>query len=195
MIFALIPGILALAGLGFNFMNKGKAKTILRIALVVIVVLSTPLFVGRTMLIGFINPFGSKTEDIGNYLVVDDYLSREDFRIFPSAIPESATDVTYYYRYRYCVEADYDIYLEMRLSRDDFEAEKSRIVRMFPDVDVKPNERDAKFTDYRVTYKPSALSYYYTFVSFSESTLEVRYIIAGTVDSANGAIKPYFLEK
>jgi len=192
------PAFLSLIGFciaSLAFIRKEKIKPIIRAVVMIIIGLSIPFSMGSTMLAGFASPFGSMTKNIDNYLVVDPYLRTMDYRIFPERIPESAKEIEYFYRYRHCVDADYDVYVEWKLSKEDFEQEKKRIMTLYPDLTITPNEYDQTFIDYRISYNSGYGGYYFKFVSFSESTLVVRYVFAVTSYDAKGTVRPFFLEK
>ena len=137
-------------------------------------------------------PFASKTENIDNYLKLDRYF--EDGlkdSIFPISIPESATNMHYFYRFRDTVEEDYDIYLRVTLSEVEFQKEKTRIVTNFPEAEIVETESGA--VEYRIAYIHQGI-YYYNFVSFSEADLTVTYVIAYSLEGESVGNVPYFME-
>ena len=171
---------------------KRWIKIISVISLMILIVFSS-LFSFRSMLfMPFVSPFASKTENIDNYLKFDSYV--EDFTshdIFPKNIPESAENIQYFYRYRDIIEEDFDIYLKVRLSESDFEAEKMRIMQQYPNVEVVEDEKGV--VDYRIRFEQQG-SYYYEFVSFSYKDFTVEYISSYSLEGDSVGDIPYFEE-
>ncbi|MDR1003115.1 MAG: hypothetical protein LBL82_07600 [Oscillospiraceae bacterium] len=146
-----------------------------------------PFSLASMLFIGFI--FNSQTSDIKNYLQFDDTVELvSDYEFFPEKIPESAENTEYFYRY---VDFwwSYDIYLKVKLSESDFEEEKLRIGKQYPEAEIVNNNGAI---EYRIKYYDG--DYFYKFVSFSEQDLTVTYICSYSVEGYSGGDTPYFEE-
>jgi len=131
----------------------------------------------------------SETTNIKDYMIVDSYADKEPLKLFPKDIYSSAKDVEYYYRYRVYLEGNYDIYLQYKLSEEDYNTEKDRIASYAGQIEIVKNEMDNDFVDYKFFYDGKR---YYAFVSFSDKDLIIKYNASHYYYLGNQ--KPYFLE-
>ena len=111
--------------------------------------------------------------------------------MFPEHIPESAENIQYFYRYRHLVEADFDIYLKIKLPEAEFETEKTRIIQQHPDTKIVRNENGGM--DYRIKFETVG-SYYYEIVSFSDEDFTIEYITSYSLEGDAVGDVPYFKE-
>lgn len=187
-LFFFVPSYISLIGLIISEKAKTLKKTLLIITGFSFVVLLPAMF-----FFGAFTPFFSQTENINNYLKVDNQVEKYDYSYFPGEIPANATNIKYFYRFRNNWEIDFDIMSQWDLPENDYTMEKERISKEYPEAEIVQNRQHPDFIDYRINYQRST-GYQYEFVSFSDKTRTIRYICAGTVNNGGGSIKPYFIE-
>lgn len=191
-----IPACLAIVYIPVYLILRRWLKKWMKITLTVIItilIFFTFQFSLRFMLImGTASPFASQTNDVNNYLKVDRYVEEvSKIDIFPKEIPDAATNVHYFYRYRHIIEADYDVYLKTNLPKEEFQKEKERIVSQYPNVEIVKKENG--YVDYRVAFDHPN-SYYYNFASFNEADLTVMYTVSYSLEGDTVGDIPYFKE-
>lgn len=129
LLFAALPSILSWVCAAISRFAK---KSII-IVLCVLIAASVPLSMWSMFFWEFCPPLFSQTQDVNNYLKTDKYVEDvASLEIFPDEIPKSAHKIEYFYRYRHIVEADYDVYLKLNLSKSDFDAEKNALRQHIP---------------------------------------------------------------
>lgn len=185
---ASLTAILSITGVFISIFAK---KYI--IALVcVLIVLSIPVSVCSIYFWRYCPPLYSQTDDINNYLKTDKYVEEfSSLDIFPDEIPKSARNTEYFYRYRHFLEADYDIYLKLNLSKSDFDAERNRIKAEYPDVEIVDMKNSTE--EYRVEYEHNR-SYSYKLAIFNESHYSVVYTASYSLEGDTVGDVPYFKE-
>lgn len=122
---------------------------------------------------------------------------RDDIcEIFPVVIPDSATiendgnikypeTTKYYYKYEMCIEEKYDLFAEWKLTEDEFNAEKDRILNKKEIVSItqKGDWECVFFTDNKVE------DMFVTFFAYNDTTQTVRYISMSDIE---GLLVPYY---
>lgn len=192
-----IPVLLSIMYIVMYLLIKKWLKKRMKIALTIIItILIMILFFSfslkNILLMGFASPFGSQTTNINNYLKLDSFVEEfSSYDIFPDRIPESAKNTHYFYRYRRIVEQDFDIYLKVDLPKAEFEAEKARIEKQYPNAKII--EKNNESVEYQISYEETG-NYYYKFVSFSEKNLTVEYVTSYSLEGYSVGDIPYFKE-
>ncbi|MCL2695768.1 MAG: hypothetical protein FWE69_05525 [Clostridiales bacterium] len=190
-LFCVLPAILS----ALCFVLRKFIRLWLRIVTIVLIGLVS-LFSGFCLWLSTgASPFGSQTSNLDHYLKVDSFVEGFTYDYFPESIPASAENTQYYYRFRYYFGKDFDIYLQLILPQSEFDGEKARIIALYPDVSV--SEYKGGITKYEiraVSENDWTYGYHYEFVTFSETSLTVTYVIAYCSDSADGSIIPYCCE-
>lgn len=188
LLFAALPSILS----GVCVAISRFAKKAIIIVLCVLIALSVPVSMWSMFFWKFCPPLYSQTDDINNYLKTDKYVEEySSLEIFPDEIPISAHNTEYFYRYRHMVEADYDVYLKLNLSKSDFDAERNRIKAEYPDAEIVDMKNSTE--EYRVEYKHNR-SYSYKLAVFSESDYSVVYTVSYSLEGDTVGDVPYFKE-
>ncbi|MBR3754462.1 MAG: MerR family transcriptional regulator [Clostridia bacterium] len=190
--------------------RKKKQRRVLTAIISVFIVsliTATPICIGLNMLIPSVY---SQTQDIGNYLVLDEYVrlyADDIYKLFPGNIPYSALsddiswDVSnknidtakYFYRYENSVDPSFDIVAEWVLPKDEYEQAKRTVYRA---NDVTETVENGEWTclyffdKYDNTVRHS---FYYLIFAYNDKINTVRYIASYCMDTANGAYKPYYL--
>ncbi len=132
----------------------------------------------------------SETSNIKNYMKFDVYVNRLCSKeMFPRKILSSATEIKYFYRYRGGIDQNYDIFLQYRLSEEDYNKEKNRIITLYPNLKRTESSINNDFIDYYLFYGNTS----YTFVSFSEKEFTIKYIDSYNVNFNEDNI-PYFMQ-
>ena len=149
------------------------------------------LFVS-SVIIAFIlnlsNVIISETTNISDYLVVDKYVEKlYSKELFPEKIYNNAMEIKYFYRYRSGLDSNYDIFLQYKLSEEDYNKEKNRIINL--KLNIINSTIYNGFIDYRMYYNNTS----YAFVSFSDETLTIKYIDSYDVNFNEDKL-PHFLE-
>lgn len=77
---------------------------------------------------GFFGGFGSKSNDINDYMNIDEYRGEESFVIFPDELPSSAAKIDYYHHFRDGIGGvNAQVYLSYSLNELDFKIELIRL--------------------------------------------------------------------
>jgi len=185
-----LPIMLSIIFIALRKVLKAWLKTMA----IILTISSIPLTLYNMTLFYFASPFGSQTNHIDHYLKLESYVDNLFSRdVFPEVINESAENVRYFYRFRHCIEGDYDIYLQVSLPLSEFEREKVRIDTQYPDAVVVEN--GSGVIEYQIKFVAGDGSYHYLLVRFSEHHQTVTYIEAYALDDGKGAIIPYFKER
>lgn len=185
------------------FVSKNRNNSMKKVSFIAVLILNILSFI-FCFIVSFVfhlsNIVISETTSVDDYMVLDKFLGNLDTKIFPTTIPNSAKNIKYFYRCRRSLDYNYDIYLEVTLSKDEYEKEKQRIRNYeYEDVDVVKSNFYNNRIDYIIGYNYIDVnnlndSYFVRFVSFSDSDLNVRYIISSALDSSDEGA-PYFLEQ
>ncbi len=174
---------------------------------VVLLIMATPLCIGLNLLI---SPIYSQTQDVDDYLVLDDYVrlyADDIYKLFPGKIPYSALSddinlgvsnknidtAKYFYRYENNVDPSFDIVAEWVLPKDEYEQAKRTVFRA---NDVTETVKNGEWTClyFSDTYDNTERHcFYYLVFAYNDKTNTVRYIASYCMDTANGAYKPYYL--
>ena len=140
--------------------------------------------------------FESETSDIKNYKKFDSYVEIDQGinKLLPQEVPQSAQDISYYYRHAYCFDPDYDIYVEWTLPKEEYLKEKERVMSLFKEQDRKDLDKEDEFTSYVISADDSDFEsrYYYLIFEYSDDTNSVRYICSYCMDNAVD-MTPYFM--
>lgn len=188
LLFAALPSILS----GVCVAISRSAKKYVIALVCVLIVFSIPVSMWSMFFWKFCPPLYSQTDDINNYLKTDKYVEEcSPLGIFPDEIPASARNTEYFYRYRHMVEADYDIYLKLNLSKSDFDAERNRIKAEYPDAEIVDMKNSTE--EYRVVYEHN-MSYSYKLAIFNESDYSVVYTVSYSLEGDTVGDVPYFKE-
>ena len=178
-------------------LDKWKMVMSISLASVVVAAISLSINFVFILLLTFATPFGSQTDNISNYLVLDsgvkDYDKNADKYyvgdIFPEEIHEEAICLQYFYRFQ--PGEHYDLYLKLFLPMVDFEAEKSCIAQQYPEAEIVEIEKGLQ--EYRILYY-SFGGYSYKIVAFSHEDLTIEYIDSYSRKEEREGNVPYFVE-
>lgn len=145
----------------------------------------------------YVDVFESQTTCVDNYLLLDNGFNDADISIFPKIIPKNAQNVKYSYRYRTIDgnywDSDFDLYLEMSLSDDEYLKEKERIKLITNYEKIENGYYLNSSEEYIKLYKKNGTLYElkkvnnYYFVSFFDDENKIIY------NFSFGYIKPYFI--
>ena len=197
----IIPAALPLAftrlfGLIHRKLSSWKRVITLTASTVVIATISLFLSLLLMLMFLFSDTFGSRTENVSDYLVLDKMVERyykgsEKYvgDIFPESIPSSASNI--HYRYQIKRFDHYDLYLKITLSVSEFEAEKERIGQQYPEAEILETEDGV--IEYRIDYY-NFRAYSYEIIIFSREDLTVEYIDAYSKKGVSEGDIPYFQE-
>ena len=166
------------------------------IASVMVVAISLFLSAFLMLMFVFSDTFGSRTENVSDYLVLDKIVERyykgsENYvgDFVPERIPSSASNT--HYRYHIKRFDHYDLYLKISLPVSEFEAEKERIGQQYPDAEILETEDGV--IEYRIGYYDFH-AYSYKLVFFSHEELTIEYVHASSKKGVNEGDIPYFQE-
>lgn len=200
--FMISPIIVSLVGLLLEiFIEKLTKNIIVHISLASI----TYLLIVVTFTCSIMNSFAgilgglfeSETSDIKNYKKFDSYVEMDQGikKLLPEEVPQSAEDISYYYRYANCIDPDYDIYAEWTLPEDEYLKEKERVMSLFEEQDRKDLDKEDEYTSYVIGADDSNFKshYYYLIFEYSDETNSVRYICSYCMDNAVD-MTPYFMK-
>jgi hypothetical protein len=137
-----------------------------------------------------VSPICSQTEDAAHYRVYDKDIGNEnDF--FLLTIPQSVSDIRYYYCFSDCIDPMYDVVAEWKFNNEeDYAQEKQRVGGLEA---VKTEDKGAYSCIYfNEENGLNSHTYFYKFFAYDDDTMTVRYIMAYCMDSADGIYKPYF---
>lgn len=177
--------------------------------------LLTILFILPNCIIGIFPALSSRTTNIKNYGKFDSYVNynEEKFKeFFPGSLPDNYdinySNLKYFYQCRATFDTTFDVFLEGKLDKNDFNSELNRAKDFFKHQ--KLLDEKESFVDYEyLEIKKGAFTclvqfsgakpfnevksnYHYTIFAFDKETLTVRYIISTSYE--NGVDKPYYLE-
>lgn len=187
--------------------KQRRALAVMVSVFTVSLITATPLCIGLNMLIP---PVYSQTQDVDDYLVLDEYVrlyADDIYKLFPGKIPYSALsddiswDVSnknidtakYFYRYESSVDPSFDIVAEWVLPKDEYEQAKLTVFRA---NDVTETVENGEWTCLYFADKYDNTvrhSFYYLIFAYNDKINTVRYIASYCMDTANGAYEPYYL--
>ena len=155
--------------------------------------LATSVIVSMIFVVAFsiMSPCGSLTKDPDNYLVLDEsspvyFVSYIDF--LPKQIPASAENVSYLYRYSNSPDVHSDIFVQWTMPRDDYNAEKSRLLQNFPNVGV---EQSGKYDVVYISDEKKTNLDHMGF-AFSDSSFTIRYFVSYIEHVDINGLSPYY---
>lgn len=174
---------------------------------VVLLIMATPLCIGLNLLI---SPVYSQTQDVDDYLILDEYVrlyADDIYRLFPGKIPCSALsddknlDVSnknintakYFYRYENNVDPSFDIVAEWVLPKDKYEQAKRTVFRANDAIETVENGEWTCLYFAEKYDNTEWHSFYHLVFAYNDKTNTVRYIASYCMDTAKGAYKPYYL--
>lgn len=109
---------------GNDFWTKGKKIAFIIVGSIIALLLSFVIFMWLCITGGF----PTKTSNINDYGTFKNFKGYSNLYIFPKEMPASAKIDSYYYYYRDTIfDPTCQIYLEYSLSKEDFDAEVSRL--------------------------------------------------------------------
>ena len=200
--FISLPFIISSVGLLLKILlEKLTKKEIFHIILTVItfvlIAIAISLSLGFSIMAVFGGVYESETSDIKNYKKFDSYVEMDQGikKLLPEEVPQSAEDISYYYRHAYCIDPDYDIYAEWTLPEDEYLKEKERVMSLFEEQDRKDLDKEDEYTSYVIGADDSNFKshYYYLIFEYSDETNSVRYICSYCMDNAVD-MTPYFMK-
>lgn len=187
-----------------SFKKKKDKRYLIAFILTMILVISCFGFPRKTIMTLLAPPIYSETNNPKNYLRIDsvfyDYYGgfwRDDiYEIFPIIIPDSAIfendegvtfpeTTKYYYKYEICMEERYDLFAEWILPKDEFVAEKERILskKDITTITQKGDWQCVYFTD------AGGENMHVTFFAYNDTTQTVRYI---SMNDIEGLLVPHY---
>lgn len=171
------------------FRSKIGKKT--KISLYALLALSVILSFVFTIAFSVMPPCASETNKRENYLVFDEdcpayYIPYKG--MFPKQIPSAAENVQYYYTYRNYPDLSYDIFAQWTLPRAEYNAEKTRMIELFPDAVVEETG------DFNVVYvsdeKKTTLDH--VAFAFNDKTFTFRYMVSYIENVDVNGLEPYY---
>ena len=190
---ALLPTFFAVVGYFVHRITKGKVRSVMStISIVIIAIAMVPAFLAHGLL-NYVNLWSSQTNNgLNHYLLVDVWVRDYDFSFIPEKVPESASDVEYFYRCRYPLDLDFDIYVEWKLSDQEYIEEKQKLMAEYDSSDlIYLDDIIEMRIEYRVYYSSS----YVKAILFFEDTKRIAYTFSYAQDNGNGSTKPYYVDK
>ena len=184
--------------------KKKDNRYTIAFVLTILWILSWVEFPTKMLLTFYASPIYSQTTNPTNYLRFDgDFYSyygnywRDDiYEIFPLVIPDSVTmendgninfpkTTKYYYRYESAFESKYDLFAEWILPKDEFVAEKERILskKDITTITQKGDWQCVYFTDV------GGENMHVTFFAYNDTTQTVRYI---SMNDIEGLLVPHY---
>lgn len=173
----------------FQDLSK-KIKIMLIFGLIISLVVaccSIPLFLLAT-------PMISKTHDLSDYLITDEWISKDNSykELFPQSVPSTMQNGYYFYCFDNNVfSPSLDIFAKWSLPEIDYQKEKQRVFSIYPDGETVINSSSG-LTDYYIIdndyikYPGSDVITHYDYLIFSYSddtnTVQYLYTYAGGVD-------------
>lgn len=158
--------------LGLSFLLLFKFSGIKRWLKILLTNIAVIAILGSGIWSALMSPFMeiiSYTDDINDYMAVD-FRGRYHF---PEKIPENSANQSYHYAYEDCYifNVDTSILAKWDLPKDEYEAEKERVLSLYPDGIEKFNEQ-SNLTDYFIANVPSCTLIF----SYSDETNTVQYV-------------------
>lgn len=157
--------------------------------------LATSVVISLIFVIAFsiMPPCGSETNKVENYLVFDEscpayYVSYSG--LFPQQIPKSAENVKYFYRYNNYPDLHYDIFAQWSMPREEYNAEKQRLISAFPNTEIEASEGFSMA--YISDEKKSTLDH--IVFAFNDKTFTLRYCVSYIEHVDINGFTPYYEE-
>lgn len=200
-LFISLPFIISSVGLLLKILLERLTKKelfhiLLMVLTFVLIAIAISLSLVCSLVAGLGGLFESETSDIKNYKKFDSYVEIDQGinKLLPQEVPQSAQDISYYYRHAYCFDPDYDIYVEWTLPKEEYLKEKERVMSLFKEQDRKDLDKEDEFTSYVISADDSDFEsrYYYLIFEYSDDTNSVRYICSYCMDNAVD-MTPYFM--
>lgn len=155
--------------------------------------LATSVVISFVFIIAFLimPPCASETNNPENYLIFDESCPASDITyngLLPSEIPSECENVRYFYTYSNYPDLHYDVFAQWSLPREKYNAEKERLVSLFPESEVET------IGDYSVVFisdeKKTTLDH--IAFAFNDKNFTVRYMVSYIENVDVNGIAPYY---
>ena len=183
---------LLIAVLGLILWKAIKNQILVKIIIFALIIISIPISLFNAFLYVMGSSYCSQTEDINQYLKVDDYVLIHDYTFIPTSIPESAGDIEYFYRYRYTFTREVDIYVKWSLPERLYQEVKEELLNDYQNSSIVCDSIEE--TEIRMEYDANFVNDFKVII-LNDSEMSIMYSLSFASNNLDHKIVPYYAIK